>query len=86
MPLAVRWYRWLDGRWAVPWLTLPTMPSASRSAKVRWTVVCGSPRMSAISRRIDEGRPAEGVEQLSFGNCHSTSVSIERPTVMWQCP
>ena len=30
-------------------------------------------------RRIDEGRPAEGVEQLSFGDRHSTSVAIECP-------
>ena len=30
-------------------------------------------------RRVDEGRPAEGVEQLSFGEGHVSSVTIERP-------
>ena len=30
-------------------------------------------------RRIDEGRPAEGVEQLSFGDRHVSRVAIERP-------
>ena len=26
-------------------------------------------------RRVDERRPAEGVEQLSFGDCHTLSVA-----------
>ena len=30
-------------------------------------------------RRIDEGRPAEGVEQLSVEEGHVSSVTIERP-------
>ena len=30
-------------------------------------------------RRIDEGRPAEGVEQLSFGDRHVLSVAKESP-------
>ena len=28
-------------------------------------------------RRVDKRRPAEGVEQLSFGDCHASSVTIE---------
>ena len=55
MPLAVRWYLWLDGRWAVPWFTLPTIPSASRLLRVRWTVACGSPRMPANSVKSTNG-------------------------------
>ena len=30
-------------------------------------------------RRVDEGRPAESVEHLSFGQGHSSSVGIEQP-------
>ena len=55
MPLAVRRYLWLDGRWAVPWLTLPTMPSASRPVRARWTVACGLPRMDANSVESTNG-------------------------------
>ena len=36
-------------------------------------------------RRIDEGRPAEGVEQLSFGDCHVSSVTIVRPGMQPAC-
>ena len=45
----VMWHLWLEGRWAAPWLALPTRHSASRSARMRWTVACGSSRMSASS-------------------------------------
>ena len=51
---------WLEGRWAVPWLTLPTIPSASRPARARWMVACGSARISVSSAESTNGiRPRE---------------------------
>ena len=46
---------------------------------MRWTVACGSPRMPASSVESTKAYPAEGVEQLSFGESHVSSVTIERP-------
>ena len=40
-------YLWLDGRWAVPWLTRPAMPAASRLVRVPWTVERGSLQLPA---------------------------------------
>ncbi len=62
MPLVVRWYLWLDGKWAVPWIALSTIPSASRLPK---GAVGGGVRLVEDERqvrRINERRPAEGVE------------------------
>ena len=67
MPLAVRWYLWLDGRWAVPWLTPEAMPSARRPAS---PLVDGRVRLAQDERqfnRVGEGRPAEDVELLFMG-------------------
>ena len=55
MPLAVRKYLWLDDRWAEPWLTRPTVPSASRLVKWRWTVEWASPKMPANSAESING-------------------------------
>ena len=55
-----------DGRWAVPWLTLPTMPSARRPVRARWTVACGSPRMSASS-----AESTNDVRLRESSNCRS---------------
>ena len=44
------------------------MPSASRSARARWTVACGSPRMSASS-----AESTNGVRLRASSSCRSDS-------------
>ena len=51
------------------------MPSASRPARARWTVVWGLAQDACQLRGVDERRPAEGVEQLSVGDRHVLSVA-----------
>ena len=41
---------------------------------------CGSPRVACQVRQVDEWRPAEGVQQLWFGDYPSGRVVIERPS------
>ena len=66
MPLAVRKYLWLDGRWAVPWLTRPTMPLGQQAGQGSVDGRVGLAQDARQLRRVDERRPAEGIEQLSF--------------------
>ena len=61
-PSAVRWYLWLDGRWAVPWLS---PPDDALGQQVGQVAVDSRVRLAEDARqlrRIDEGRPAEGIE------------------------
>jgi len=65
MPWAVRWYRWLEARWAAPWLTLPTMPSASgrpgRAGASRQGLDSG-----AVTRRFSQGKLETGSRAAPF--------------------
>ena len=55
------------------------MLSAIKLVRVRWTVAVQLAQDARQFRRIDERRPAGGVEQLSFGYRHVSSVTIECP-------
>ena len=55
MHWAVRWYLWLEGSWAVPWLTRLAMPSFNKPVRTRWTVAWASPRMPASSAESTNG-------------------------------
>ena len=77
MPLAVRWYLWLDGSWGGAVAYPPD--DALGQLVGQGSVDCGV-RLAEDARqlrRIDEGRPAEGVEQLSFGDRHVLRVAKE---------
>ena len=65
MPAAHRrTFLWLEGRWAVPWLTRPALPSVSRLVGTRWDRGVRLAENERQFHRLGERRPTEGVEQL----------------------